>query len=392
MNNPRPSTETRLAGICFPLLLATCLAAAGCTTTGNYAPFDSQGHLRARFAERLGASQAENIEIPYSLDAELYDLVHGTLSPTGGEQWRVDQVLDFIFHRTGLEYARTPTRSAVATYHFRRGNCLSFVNLFVGVARQLRLNPFYVEVQDYQRWSYHDGTVVSSGHIVAGLHMQDGMRTFDFLPYQTKSYKNFKPIDDLQATAHYYNNLGAEALLAGEGDQALELLEIAAALAPDFDRARSNLGVALMRLGRLEEAVSLYETALERSPKDVALLSNLARAYQHAGRRQEAMELLANMESLHQTHPFFFIYRGEAALAQGDLDKALQFMVKALRRDSEIPDVHLGLAKVYLALGDLRRAQHHVGRALRLDATHNEARSYAALLKEAADVDVRESN
>ncbi len=56
-------------------------------------------------------------------------------------------------------------------------------------------------------------------------------------------------------------------------------------------------------------------------------------------------------------------------------------MRKALRRDSENPEVHLGLVKVFLATGDLGRARHHLQRALQLDATHEEARRYAAMLE-----------
>lgn len=360
---------------------ALCSVALSCSATGGYPPFDSEAHLRQRFAERLGHDEAERIEIPYALDGELQGVVEERLSPAGREQWRVDQILDFIFQRLDLRYARMPTRNAVDTYRAREGNCLSFVNLFVGVARQLRLNPFYVEVRDYQRWSYRDGTVISNGHIVAGMRVHGDLRTFDFLPYRPKSYRDFQPIDELQATAHYYNNLGAEVLLTGDVERAHDLFRVAATLAPGFAKASSNLGVALMRMGRVEEAVALYEEALEDHPKDVALLSNLARAYQQLGREREATELLATIESVHQTHPFFFIYRGELELSQGKTDEALEFMVQALRRDSEIPEVHVGLAKVYLAVGDVARARRHVTRALRLDATHTEARRLAAMVE-----------
>ena len=57
-------------------------------------------------------------------------------------------------------------------------------------------------------------------------------------------------------------------------------------------------------------------------------------------------------------------------------------MRQALRRESELPEVHVGLAKVFLAAGDLESARHHIDRALKLDATHTEARRFAALLAE----------
>ena len=55
-------------------------------------------------------------------------------------------------------------------------------------------------------------------------------------------------------------------------------------------------------------------------------------------------------------------------------------MRDALAIDTEIPEVHLGIAKVYLATGERGKARHHVERALKLDATHPEARRFANLL------------
>ncbi|MEM7357298.1 MAG: tetratricopeptide repeat protein, partial [Acidobacteriota bacterium] len=77
-----------------------------------------------------------------------------------------------------------------------------------------------------------------------------------------------------------------------------------------------------------------------------------------------------------------YVYRGEQALARGDHQEALTHLREALRRDSEIPEVHLGLVKLYLALGDLRRARHHLRRVEKLDPSHPEAEAYRQLLAE----------
>ena len=68
-------------------------------------------------------------------------------------------------------------------------------------------------------------------------------------------------------------------------------------------------------------------------------------------------------------------------LESGDVKRALDYMRDALRADSETPEVHVGLAKVYLALGQIDKARHHVQRTLRLDATHEEGRRYAAMIR-----------
>ncbi len=365
----------RLARPAVALLLF--LFAAACS---QYQPFDAETHLREKVTERVGAELTASVEFPFELTPELVAAVEERLSPAGSERRRTEQVIDFIFGWVDLRYALTPTRDAAGTYAAREGNCLSFVNLFVGVARHQRLNPFYVEVKDYQRWNYREGVVVSRGHIVAGLYVDGKLETFDFLPYRPKSYKQFKPIEDLAATAHFYNNLGAEALMEDRLDEARRHLEIAVSLGPDFDKAINNMGVALLRGGETARALELFERGRDLHPENIPILTNLARAYQETGREQEAGAILARIEDVNESNPFFFVYRGDLALARGDATAALRYMREALRADSEVPEVHVGLARVYLSVGEIAKARHHVERALKLDATHLEARKFAALL------------
>ncbi len=358
--------------------LALGLALGSCVQP--HAPFDSVQYLREQYRAHLNADLAAKTMVPFELDAEVIAQFESKVKPSGSDHSRVGRILDFVFTGIDLTYALAPTRNAVETFHTRTGNCLSFVNLFVGLARHLRLNPFYVEVIDHQRWDHREGMVVSQGHIVAGMRIEGELRTYDFLPYRAKAYKDFQPIDDLRAAAHFYNNLGAEALLAGDADRALELLQIAVQIDPAFTKSINNLGVCHARRGELAQAVALYKRGLEIDPTSVPLLSNLARAYQQQGQTELADQLLGTIEGFTQTNPFFFVYRGEMALAAGDLAKALDYMREALKNDSELPDVHLGLVKVYIALGELSKAKHHLERALTLDGTNAEAQRYARML------------
>lgn len=357
---------------------------AGTACGPYYEPFDSRGHLESQIEARMTESGIDGrpAGLPFALDAELRALVEQRVTLAGGEEWRVDQILDLIFEHLDLEYALYPTRSATETFRAGEGNCLSFVNLFVGIARERKLNPFYVEVEDYKRWNYQRGSVISHGHIVAGMRVSGDLKTYDFLPYRAKSYRDFQPIDDLKATAHYYNNLGAEALLDGDTERAHELLRIAVALAPRFPKAVNNLGVSLLRMGRTEEALVVYRDGLEGAPKDVALLTNLGRLYQEIGEREKSEEMFARLEATNEASPYYYLYRGEMALADDDPRVALDYMIKALRLDTEIPEIHVGLAKVYLSLAELRKARHHLDRALSLDGSHREARRYARLLSD----------
>ena len=206
------STRSK-SGVALPLPATLMLAACA-----GYVPFDGSQALAPEFERRLGSGLAERIVVPFAMDNELREAVNERVSPAGSEARRRDAALDFIFGRVDLQYELAPTRTAAETFAAARGNCLSFVNLFVAVGRERRLNPFFVEVEDYQRWNYQDGVVVSRGHIVAGMYVDGEMATYDFLPYRPKSYRDFRPITDLAATGHYYNNLGAEALMGGDLD------------------------------------------------------------------------------------------------------------------------------------------------------------------------------
>jgi tetratricopeptide (TPR) repeat protein len=351
---------------------------AGCS---QYQAFDSVSYLRQEYAKNVGQAEAARVEVPFELNEEIRAALKN-MPPLQSELRRVNQVNDFIFDGLRLQYTLEPTRNAVETFRTRAGNCLSFVNLFVGVAREKGLNPQYVEVTDLQRWNHRDGMVVSQGHIVAGLYIDGVLRPFDFLPYRRKAYRDFKPIDDLTAAAHYYNNLGAEALLAGDLDRSRELLTVATRIAPRFEKAVNNLGVVLARSGRPAEALEVYQRALQIVPDDSTILTNMVRALQQLGRSEEANTLLAKIEDQNTTNPFFFVYQAEMAVGRADYDKAMELMVRALRLDSELPEVHLGFVKLFLATGDLEKAKHHLSRALTLDATHEDALRFARMMGE----------
>ena len=360
-------------------LFAVFLAFVACS---EVPPFDSVGYLRSRVAEQLGTGAAAAIEIPFELESEILALVDARLRPAGSERRRARQVVDLVFGHLGLEYAYYPTRTANETFRARQGNCLSFVNLFVALGRHVGLNPFYVEVVDQRGWSYQQGMVVSRGHIVAGMRLDGNLETFDFLPYQPKSYRDLEPLDDRRAVAHFYNNLGAEALLAGDLPAARKHLDQVGAIAPDFVGGMNNLGVCLARLGELEEALLTYRRGLDLEPSNVAVMSNAARLYQQLGYPREAEVLLARIRDTRQASPFFYVYQGELALAENDFETALKHLREALRIDSEVPEVHLGLVKLHLALGEVARARHHLSRALKLDPTHPDADPYRQLLTE----------
>src|SRR5262245_61971240 len=112
--------------------LGALLAALGCT---EYRALDTTAELRKEFAARVGTGKAATIQIPYELNPEIRKELK-KLPPINSELRTLNQILALIFERLNLRYSLNPTRSAVETYKAQEGNCLSFVNLFVGLARE----------------------------------------------------------------------------------------------------------------------------------------------------------------------------------------------------------------------------------------------------------------
>lgn len=363
--------------------------------------FDAAEHLRRLYAERLGPAEAVDAEIPFALRGELLAAVEADLPRGGGVARRAARLVEWIFGDLGLDYARHPTRDALGTFRARAGNCLSFVNLFVGVGRHLGLAPFYVEVRDLGRWERRDGLVLGHGHVVAGLYVEGELRTFDFLPYRARTYRGLEILDDARAAARFFNNRGAEALLAGDAGEARRLFERAAALDPAFVEAANNLGVWHVRHGDAREAERIFRGALERAagPPDpetngepdgpshddalLPLLGNLERLLRRQGRTAEADALLARAESLRHRNPFVHLVRAELALERDETGAAFEALRRALALAPELPEAHLGLARVHLALGRPAAARRHLDRALELDPRHPEALEMARMLEPA---------
>lgn len=351
------------------LLLLVALLGASCSASPR---FDSVAWLRRDLTARLGA-EAAAVEIPFELDSHRLQSLLPRLPQTGSEERRAAALVDFLVGDLELRYRATPTGSAAQVLESRSANCLSFVNLFVALARAIRLPAFYVEVEDAQTWNVVSGTVVSRGHIVAGLHLGGSLRTYDFLP-ERRSFRRFRPIEDRLATAHFLNNLGAEALLAGDVETGCQQVERAVRVAPEFARGWNNVGVCRQRRGDLEGAKAALLEGLRRAPEDPPLLTNLLRLYQLSGATEEALKLAKRLEALKVDHPLFYLFLAEEALMQAEAPRALELAREAYRRASELPEVHLLLARIYLALGDPERARHHLARVLQLDATHREAK------------------
>src|SRR5688572_28975675 len=91
-------------------LLSTAVLCAGCST---YQTFDSVGHLRGLYEQRVGAAAAQ-VVVPFEVDEATRAALPQRRQPTPLR--RLNQVMELIFERLDLRYELAPTRTAVETF------------------------------------------------------------------------------------------------------------------------------------------------------------------------------------------------------------------------------------------------------------------------------------
>ena len=366
----------------FALLVAGgCLLCGGaCRTTSPSLTedFELQRGLRAR-----GVDPA-SVTVPWRLNAEMRQWVRHQVPDNLGNEERLQRLLSALLGSDGLalEYKAGTTGTAQEAFASHQANCLAFTSLFVGMARELGVPVFYLEVGDFEKFEREGNLVVESDHVTAGYGSGSQLRILEFTPIAKPSYRQLHRISDQTAIALYYSNRGAELLRGGSDREALVWLQKAVALDPELARAWINYGVALRRTGNPAGAEAAYRKALEDDPAAVAAYQNLAALLFVAGRGREAAELMALSGKLDSRNPFNYLSLGDVSLGQGRIDEARGFYRKAQRLEGAAADADAALGQLALATGDQREARRWLHKAIARDGGNARAQRLAAQLGE----------
>jgi hypothetical protein len=154
------------------------------------------------------------------------------------------------------------TRTAASTFRDQRGNCLSFTNMFIAMARYLGLDASYQEVEVPPDWSLNGQSFLLSKHVNVLLDLGWGLRIVDFNVYDFKMRFDKNVISDQRGRAHFFNNLGVEHMLAGESAPAKAHFRQSLLEDETFAPAWINLGILHRREGYPEYAEAAYLQAL----------------------------------------------------------------------------------------------------------------------------------
>ena len=340
------------------------LAALACSATDPQ-PAEWAG----RVEDALEKRGLDDVVVPFRLDDDMRQWLHEEV-PRTAEDRLVTTLIDRLLSDNGLamEYSRDINGTAVEVFRGRKANCLSFTFLFVGLARELGVPTYFLQVRDLERYEKEGDLVVLSDHVAVGYGPSHDVRIIDFAAEEGTQYRRIQAISDYTAIALYYSNLGADQLRRGNQGDAIALLEKAVAIDPTLAAAWVNLGVSLRRNGEWGRAEEAYRQALTVDADTVSAYLNLAALLRIRGQEKEALELLELVDRSGNRNPFSYVALGDLSLRQGRLVDAERFYRRALRVNADHAEPYAALGLFALHVGDRRYAHRMLRRAQKLDA------------------------
>jgi Flp pilus assembly protein TadD len=300
--------------------------------------------------------------------------------PRAADQVRLRELIEAIITTDvfSLEF-NDRTRTASEAFRLRTGNCLSFSNLFVAMAREVGLKAFFQEVDLPPDWSIDKDVFVLNRHVNVRVDLSPlGVHVVDFNIDDFRASYTTREISDTRARAHYFNNMGVESMQAG--DAAIAVACFRKAIADndrEFSPAWTNLGTLYLRLGQPAHAEAAYLQALKADRDEVVAMSNLAGLYDRQGDAKRAAAYRRRVTNHRMQNPYYRFQRACDAYQAGDFDTAighLKFAVRRKRNEDRFCDL---MARCYLGKGNERKARHWQDKAQEAATTGAPRRRYS---------------
>ena len=316
-----------------------------------------------------------------AVSTEMLDFLKTNVHRRATNQVKLQELIDAIISADtfGLEFDEK-TRTASETFRLRQGNCLSFSNLFVAMARDVGLKASFQEVDLPPDWSLDNDVFVLNRHVNVQLDLGWlGDHVVDFNIDDFRTSYDTRTISDTRALAHYYNNKGVEHMQAGDTASALSNFRKAIA---DNDRrfspAWTNLGTLYRRNGYPAYAEAAYLQALRADTGDSVAMSNLTRLYERQGDAERAAVFRKKVARHRNQNPYYRFNLAREAYSVQDYDSAIGHLKYAARKKKNEDQFYFLLGMSYLQKGDERAARRWLARAEKVAASDASKRRYSS--------------
>jgi len=327
----------------------------------------SDAELKATLVERLGEESYQTVVHPFEANEAMKVFARQATLLTQGTKNKCRKLVENILNKSQLNvrYSKYQTKTAIELFYEGTGNCLAYTNLFVALARSIGLRAFFGDasllVSDVEE---KEGVMVNSGHICAIVYAEPEIIFIDFANRQFKYMVGYSFINDIEAVAHYYNNLGYEKRLASSPEiaknmnrEGLAEFEMSVAVCPDFYRGYNNLGVVYQQLGEVDRAIECYRKAIDSNPEFSSVYGNLGMLFYQKDEIDQAAKYFRKAISYNQQNHFNYYYLGMIAMKKDDLKEARKNFQRAVRIKDDFAIAYYYLSLVYKRLGETEKAK-----------------------------------
>jgi len=381
----------------FWALLCGALVSA-CTTVG--AP---SGDSQALFDDALFAAPSVRVAADEVLapSPAMRKLLHDEITPLlrGNDPRRA---LVEALHRGGrlrLEYDAQVTRTAAEAFEARAGNCLSLVLMTAAFAREAGLQVRFQKVKTADTWGRSEGLVFAIGHVNLALGRQTASLradtlwqdwiVVDFYPDQDIRRHQYEVLTERRVLALYMNNKAAEALAAGQSDDAYAWVRGAIGQDPSLSGSFNLLGVVYGQRGRWAHADRALAEALRLEPTNLHAMGNRVGSLTRLGRDDEARVLAAELQRRQPVAPFAAFDEGMSLLRAGRYEAAEALFKQELGLTAQHHEVHFWLAVAQFKLGARASALEHLRSAFDNSTTPQQQALYGAKMDQLRSLGVR---
>ena len=336
------------------LLLASLTACRGIGVESGF-PYNEQIHGQIIRQTEDRFPQLD----PLLLSTEIKQLVDQQVRTHATAEQRVRRLQELLYgaEHLNLQYTDARTHTAIEAFELREGNCLSAMHLYVAMARYAGVDANFQTVEVQPSWDRRGGLLVLSKHINAtGRFNLQRRYVVDFTPEIALQQLTASVVSDQYARGLYFNNLGVEAMIAGDLSAALVYFQNALFLEPELSIAWNNIGAAYNRLGNRQFAEYSYQMAFNADRTNATAIKNLASYYRAIGKLALALEYELAIERFNNLNPYYHYAKGQVAYRDQDLELAETSFNRALHLKQEEPDFYLAMAEVLAARGYPQRA------------------------------------
>jgi tetratricopeptide (TPR) repeat protein len=327
-------------------LILTSAMLACCSV--NAPRLNNQPSLDLEIERSGGAQPVIAVDEFLAVDEAMREFVRAAVAGVTTRQQKIHRLMQAIF-RPGeytIDYEAEHSFTASQTFHRRSGNCLSTTALLVALAREAGLKAWFLEFGGQPELRVDESVWIFEKHVAALVDLGGGnLVSIDF-DRRRKTGGNGQKIDDLKASAHFFSNLGVNALQLGDLGLAHANFRRATELYPRLAYVWNNMGVLYNRVGQQDRAEEIFLYAISMDPNEFRAMSNLAALYRRSGRAEQAIAYEQELELARRRDPYYLYLLSSRAFEDQKYDESINHIRRAIRLKDDEPAFHQLLQEI----------------------------------------------